>query len=77
MIERFIKSGIQPVELGIDTYLKKVRAEEARVNDLARLLDADRKFFCLFLLLLVGTKVADSCNNAARRLESIAAAIIL
>ena len=47
MLGRFMKSVIQPVELGVETHLKKVRAEEARVNDLARLLDADRKFVCV------------------------------
>ena len=45
-----MKSAIQPVELSVETYRKKVQAEEARVNDLARLLDADRKFVCVQFL---------------------------
>ena len=55
-----MKSVIQPVELTVDTYLKKVRAEEAEVNILARLLDADRKFFCVPILRIpVRIRLAD------------------
>ena len=31
----------KPVEFGVDLHLHKVQDEETRVNDLARLLDAD------------------------------------
>lgn len=47
-----MKAVIQPVELSVEVFLQKVRAEEARVNDLARLLDADRRFINVFFLLL-------------------------
>ncbi|KAL8826454.1 MAG: hypothetical protein Q9191_003788 [Dirinaria sp. TL-2023a] len=38
---RFVKAATQPVELSVGSYLQKVHDEETRVNDLARLLDAD------------------------------------
>lgn len=46
---RFLKAVTRTVELNVDVYLQKIQSEEAKVNNLARLLDADRK--CMTLLL--------------------------
>lgn len=39
-----MKAAFQPVKLSVDAFFQKIRAEEAIVNNLARLLDAGRMF---------------------------------
>ena len=61
-----MKAIVQPVKLSVEPFLQKVRADEVRVNELARLIDSDctlpLSYFC-FYFIGRGTSPGTMINN--------------
>lgn len=47
-----MKAALQPLKFSVDPFFQKMRAEEASVNDLARMLDAARMLFLHILTII-------------------------
>ena len=45
MAERIIRSFVKTADMSIEPFLRNIREQAAKVNDLARLIDGERKIF--------------------------------
>lgn len=45
MAERIIRSFVKTADMSVEPFLRNIREQAAKVNDLARLIDGERKIF--------------------------------